>query len=224
MTIATYTIGTKELEGVIFCFPAHNGFSVPVIHRTFKTVYGIDLYETNFHLIFKDVATNGLTELYKDEPEHLLAYTVTHIKYEFGVTTRTETGGIVNFKQGQELATRIRHYIRHQRLDVLAKCLETLVSTSRIFQSLVVGVVDELYMDKLFSEKQAVPITISTITTARNHLASIVTTMLTAVTGLTSQAAVNHTHTDREETIDYKDIPTDVQEQRDLENHPVKII
>ena len=48
--------------------------------------------------------------------------------------------------------------------------------------------------------------------------------MLTAVTKLTSKAAANHANNDQDETIDYKDIPTDVWEQCDSKNHSVNII
>ena len=34
----------------------------------------------------------------------------------------------------------------------------------------------------------------------------------------------NHADADRDETIDYKDMPTNVQEQYNLKNHPVNII
>ena len=64
-------------------------------------------------------------------------------------------------------------------------------------------------MDELSSKKQAIPATTPT-GTAGNHLASIATSMLTAVTGLTSKNAVNHVNANREETIDYNDMPTDV--------------
>ena len=59
--MASYIVEAKELEGVIFRFCAHYKASVPVIHHTFNAVYSIDLYEPDFHFIFKDVAMNGLT-------------------------------------------------------------------------------------------------------------------------------------------------------------------
>ena len=77
--MATYTVEAKELEGVIFCFRAHHEASIPVIHHTFNAVYGIDLYEIDSHFIFKDVATNRLTELYKDALECLEQRTVTFL-------------------------------------------------------------------------------------------------------------------------------------------------
>ena len=83
-------------------------------------------------------------------------------------------------------------------------------------------------MDELFSSRQPVPnpslSSLAATTAAGNHLASIATTMLSAVTGLTSKAAANHADADRDETIDYKDMPTDVRERYDLKNHPVDII
>ena len=48
--------------------------------------------------------------------------------------------------------------------------------------------------------------------------------MSTAFTGLTSKAATNHANTDRDETIDYKNMPTNIWEQCDLKSHPVSII
>ena len=81
-------------------------------------------------------------------------------------------------------------------------------------------------MDKLFSIEQDIPAqSVSTVTAAAGtHLATIATKMLTAVIGLTSKAAANHANADQDETIDYKDMPTDVLEQYDLKNHPVNII
>ena len=78
-------------------------------------------------------------------------------------------------------------------------------------------------MDKLFSGKQAVP-TATLTTTAGNHLASIATTMLSAVTWFTSKAAANHANVNREETIDYKDMSTDVRDQCDLKIPPEKVM
>ena len=80
-----------ELEGVILRFRAHHEASVPTIHHTFNAVYGIDLYDIDFHFIFDDVGTNGLKELYKDAPDCLLAHMIAHIKQESGATTRDET-------------------------------------------------------------------------------------------------------------------------------------
>ena len=68
-------------------------------------------------------------------------------------------------------------------------------------------------MDKLFSKKQAVPVpSLSTATAATTgtHLATIANTMLTAVIRLTSKAAANYANANRDETIDYKDTPTNV--------------
>ena len=59
---------------------------------------------------------------------------------------------------------------------------------------------------------------------AGNHLAFIATSILTAVTGLTSKNAANYANTDKVETIDYNDMPTDVCEQCALKNHPEKVI
>ena len=89
-------------------------------------------------------------------------------------------------------------------------CLEIQFITSRIYPS-PVGIVDGLNIDKLFSSRQAIPASSSTAAaTAETHLATIATTMLTAVTGLTSKAAANHANTDQDETIDYKDMSTNV--------------
>ena len=114
-------------------------------------------------------------------------------------------GKYVNFQRGQDLATGILYFICSQRPDVPGKCMEVLISASNIYPSLVVGVVDGLKMDELFSSKQPVPNPSSSslaATTAGNHLASIATMMSTAVTGLTSKAAANHADADREETIE----------------------
>ena len=69
MTKATYTVAAIELEGVILHFQPHHETYVPVIHQTFHTVYGVDLYEIDFHFIFDDIPTNGLTELYNNAPK-----------------------------------------------------------------------------------------------------------------------------------------------------------
>ena len=62
----------------------------------------------------------------------------------------------------------------------------------------MVGVVDGLNMDELFTSRQPLPAapTTAAATTAGNHLASIATTMTTAVTGLTSKTAANHADAD----------------------------
>ena len=74
----------------------------------------------------------------------------------------------------------------------------------------MVGAVDGLNIDELFSSKQPLTSTPSANTVAGNHLATIATTMSSAVTGLTSKAAANHADADREETIDFKDMPVDL--------------
>ena len=70
-------------------------------------------------------------------------------------------------------------------------------------------------MDKLFSSKQTIPNPFASTATAAagTYLATIATTMSTAVTRLTSKAAANHADANRDETIDYKDMPTDVREK-----------
>ena len=221
------------------CFLPHHEVSVPGLHHTLNTVYDVDLYETDFHFIFNDVPKNGLTELYKDTPERLKAYMSTHIKTESGATSRSETDKVealfkliqisyqlstdklVHFKRGQELAAVIQHFLKHQPQEVLPKCIEILFSTSRIYLSLV-GVVDGLNMDKLFSEEQAfsAPSSSTTATvTAGTHLETITNTMSISVIGLTRKVAANHAHANRDVAIDYKDMPTDVREQCDSKNH-----
>ena len=82
-------------------------------------------------------------------------------------------------------------------------------------------------MDKLFISEQAIPpSTLTTATvTAGNHLATIANTMSTAVSGagLTSKVAANHADADREETIDFKDMPADLRARYALKKHPVDI-
>ena len=74
--MATYTVDAKELEGIIICFKACPDTSFPVLHYTLNSVYGVDLYETDFHFLFDDVPTNDLIELYKDAPKRLLDYMI----------------------------------------------------------------------------------------------------------------------------------------------------
>ena len=171
MTTTTYTVNATELKGVIPRFRTHHEASVPAIHHTFNAVYGIELYDTDFHFLFDNVAANGLNKLYKDALKRLLMHMTDHIKRMSGAITTTEMEKVdnlfcamhisylmsnskfKNFKRGQELATWIRHFIRNQCIDVPEKCLEIQFSTSRIFLSLVVGIVDGLNMNKLFCEK-----------------------------------------------------------------------
>ena len=51
------------------------------------------------------------------------------------------TGKIVNFQRGQELATGMVHFIKNQRDDVPAKCMEVQLSISKIYPS-PIGIVD----------------------------------------------------------------------------------
>ena len=134
-------------------------------------------------------------------------------------------GKYAYFKRGQELASAIQYYLKNQHSDVPSKCLEIQFTTSRIYSS-PVGIVDGLNMDKLFSTEQAIPVSSTSAATAAagTHLATIATIMLTAVSGVTSKAAANHADADKDETIDYKDIHTDVCARYDLKNHPVNII
>ena len=96
VTMATYTVNAKELQGVVLCFQYHHDtVKFPYIHRTLNTVYGLDLYETECEFIFHDDPTNGLTELYMDSPQRLLDHTITHIQTESGATsTRSETNKV----------------------------------------------------------------------------------------------------------------------------------
>lgn len=82
--MATYTVATKGLEGVILLIQPHYDASLPVLHHTFNAVYGVDLYETEFHFIFDDVPTNELTELYKNALKQLLDHMIIHIMTKSG--------------------------------------------------------------------------------------------------------------------------------------------
>ena len=57
------------------------------------------------------------------------------------ISYMTNNGKFVNFHRGQDLAKGMVHFIKHQRIDVPAKCMEILLSTLNIYLSLVVGVV-----------------------------------------------------------------------------------
>ena len=76
----TYTVAANHLEGVIIRFAPHPVIDFPFLHHTLNGVYGVDLYETDFHFLSSDFATNGQTELYKDAPKRLLVYMINHIK------------------------------------------------------------------------------------------------------------------------------------------------
>ena len=215
----TYTVAANDLEGIIIRFCPHHEASVPVIHHTFNAVYGVDLYEDEFHFIFDDVPTNGQTELYKDAPKRLKDYMITRIKTGCKLVSKSETekvddlfqtmqlnykminGKYVYFKQRQELATAIQYFLKNPRPEVPSKCMEIQFTTSRIYPSLVASVVDGLDMDDLFSAKQPVPTSSFIPSATNNHLASIATTMSTAVTGLTSQVATKHHYGKRFEVI-----------------------
>ena len=88
------------------------------------------------HFLFDDVGTNGQKQLFKDTPERLQAHMVDNIKNVWGATrraSRAETdkidnlfgkmeisyalnnGKVVNFQQGQDLATGMTYFIKHQR-------------------------------------------------------------------------------------------------------------
>ena len=82
VTMAIYTVDAKELEGIILCFQAHPNTSFPILHHTLNSVYGVDLYETQFHFLCHNVPTNRLTELYKDAPKQLLNHMIIHIQTE----------------------------------------------------------------------------------------------------------------------------------------------
>ena len=169
---------------------------------------------------------------------------ITHIKTESGsIGTRSKTDQVeklfktimmsykmnndkyMYFKQGQEIATVIQYFLKYQRDHVPSKCLEIQFTTSRIYPS-PVGIMDGLNISKLFSSEQAIPASsaLTATATAGTHLATIATTMLTAIIGLTSKADANHANADEDETIDYKDMLIDVHVQYNLKNHPVNII
>ena len=58
MTMVTYAVDAKELKSVTLRFRAHHEAYVPVIHLTLNAVYGVDLYDTDFHFLFNNVATS----------------------------------------------------------------------------------------------------------------------------------------------------------------------
>ena len=111
---------------------------------------------------------------------------------------RKANGSYVYFERGQELASAIQYFVKNPRHDVPSKCLEIQFSTSRIYP-FPVGIVDGLNIDKLSSNKQAIPVptTSTAAATAETHLATIATTMSTAVSGVTSKTAANHANTDK---------------------------
>ena len=92
--MTTYTVDKKALEGVIFRFQAQPDTSFPVLHHTLNSVYGVDLYETDFHFLFDDFTANGQTELYKNAPKQLLDYMIDHIKTKLGASTRGNTAQV----------------------------------------------------------------------------------------------------------------------------------
>ena len=152
MTI-THTVDATLFEGFLLRFRPHYDASIPTIHHSFNSVYAVDLYDNKFHFLLDDVGTNGQNQLFKDAPERLQAHMVHNIKNVSGATqrvSRAETdkidklfgkmeisyalnnGKVVNFQQGQDLATRMTYFIKHQRPEVPIKCMEILSLTSNI--------------------------------------------------------------------------------------------
>ena len=76
----TYTVAVNDLEGAIIRFAPHPVTDFPFLHHTLNGVYDVDLYKTDFHFLFSDIAFNGKTEMHKDAPKLLLAYMIAHIK------------------------------------------------------------------------------------------------------------------------------------------------
>ena len=124
----TYAVAANDLEGVIIQFDPHPVTDFLFLHHTLNGVYGVDLYDTDFHFLFSDIATNGQTELYRDAPKRLLAYMINHIKSvsaaaATGTGTRsngakvdelfgkmlfsyqTKANKTINFQRGQDMAT-----------------------------------------------------------------------------------------------------------------------
>ena len=247
-TATTYTVAANDLEGVIIRFAPHPNTDFPSLHTTLDDVYGLDLHDDEFHFLFHDVSNNQQTELYRDAPKRLLEHMISHITMESGSrgtrskTDKVETlfktmklsykmksGKVMRFTRGQDLASGMVHFINHQREDVPHKCIEILLSISRIYPS-PIGMVDGLDMDKLFSSQQAIPLpTAASVTAANaatNHLATIATTMSSAVsgaTGLSSKAAAAHADADRDEPMDHKDMPPDLRDRYALKTHQVDI-
>ena len=88
-TTNTHTVDATLLKGIILRFRPHKDIaSYPVIHESFNSVYGVDLYDDKFHFIFDNAPTNGQKLLFKDALEHLRAYMVDHIKQVSGATAR----------------------------------------------------------------------------------------------------------------------------------------
>ena len=133
----------------------------------------------------------------------------------------TKGGRTIHFQRGQDLAAGMVHFVKHQCDDVPVKCMEVLLSISKIYPS-PTSIVDGLDMDKLFSSQQAIPAPTAASVTAANaattHLATIATRMSSAVSGatgaagLTSKATAAHADADRDETMDHKDMPTDLRD------------
>ena len=201
----TYTVAANDLEGVMIRFAPHPINDFPFLHHTLNGVYGVDLYENDFHFLLDDITTNGQTELHKDAPKRLLAYMIDHIKNVSGssgagtrgnttkvdelfgtmlLSYRLKNGRAISFQRGQDLATGILHFLTNQRDDVPVKCMEVLLSISKIYPS-PIGIVDGLNMDKLFSNQQAIPpptqATTNAAATAGTHLATIATTMSSTI-------------------------------------------
>ena len=119
----TYTVAVNDLEGVIVLFAPYPNPAFSFLHHTLNSVYGVDLYETDFHFLFDDITTNQQTKLYKDAPQWLLDYMIDHIKVKSGasyrgntaqvqalfenvlLSYRMKTNKIMHFKRGQDLAS-----------------------------------------------------------------------------------------------------------------------
>ena len=88
-TATTYAVDATLRGGIIIRFRPHKDVTLyPVIHESFNSVYGIDLYDDEFDFLFDDMTNKGKKELFLDAPERLRAHMVTHIKNLSGATAR----------------------------------------------------------------------------------------------------------------------------------------
>ena len=193
-------------------------------HQTLNEAYVPDLYKSDLEFIFDNVVTNGQNKLFKDALIRLQDYVIDYIMQKSGSTSKEvakkvdalfgnikisfikHSGEVIEVVCGQDIARGIVHALKYQRYDVLKNCLKVRFLFTRIYWS-VSGMVNELKMDQLFTMEQAPPAN-APLTAGNNaNVVYIATFMLT---GLSCKNTASYADTDKEETIDYNEMPKDV--------------
>jgi hypothetical protein len=235
--MATYNVDATKLEGILLQFKYHRQPTLNTFHHILNEAYGLSIYGTDINFLFDDVPTNGLTKILDTAPTLLRTKMIDNIKDLSGATSRSETdkvenlfgkmkmgyrlknGDDIEFERAQELAKGIDFNLKKPIDGVPDNCVVIYFSCSAVYPSLV-GMIDGFDMDQLFTRRQAAPASVTSPSSGDKSLEAI----STAMTNISSKNAARSADNDKEETIDYKDMPKDVRERCHLKNDPVKII